>query len=95
MKKIKTMAQFQAVMREIEERENLFVGKMFAIETRLFTTEHKSEIDFYCVAHERGSERYRVYHFYSSTMEEPHYVWASNREEAYEMVKDDILKVSL
>lgn len=95
MNKIKTMAQFQAVMREIEERENLFVSKLIAVDGRMFANEHDSTKDFFCIAREHGSERYRMYYLYADTMSEPNYVVAFSREDAIKEMRETIVKVSL
>lgn len=92
---MKKLVEFQKMMREIEERENIFVCKIYAIERRMFTNEHKSDIDFYAVAKERNSEKYRAYYYYTSTMEKPNYVVCYSREDAYKETRETIAKISL
>lgn len=92
---MKKLVEFQKMMREIEERENIFVYRIYAIEGRMFTNEHKSDIDFYAVAKERNSEKYRAYYYFTSTMKKPNYVVCYSREDAYKETREKIAKMSL
>ena len=88
--KIKTIQQFQKLMREIGERDNLHVSCIFCIECRMFSNDHNGDKDFFAIARQRSDDRYRSYYLYANTMYEPKYTTYEDRDAALEAMRHTI-----